>query len=80
MVETVDSIKLADLLNKECLRIERQPLNVLVQVLTGDEDSKFGVQPDNVPQLVDHINTQCPSLAFRGLMGMGKIGDIEGFK
>ena len=30
MVETVDSIKLADLLNKECVRIERQPLNVLV--------------------------------------------------
>lgn len=50
MVETLDTLKLADLLNKECVRIERKvPLNVLVQVLTGDEDSKFGVKPDEVP-------------------------------
>ena len=81
MVETVDSLKLADLLNKECLRIERKiPLNVLVQVLTGDEDSKFGVLPADVAGFVEHINNSCPALAFRGLMAMGKVGDLEGFK
>ena len=53
MVETVDSQKLVDILNKECAN--RDPLKVLVQVLTGDEDSKFGVKPENVNQLVQHI-------------------------
>ena len=53
---------------------------MLVQVHTGEEDSKFGVKPDDVLSLVDHINGECPQLQFKGLMGMGKLGDIEGFR
>ena len=44
LVETVDSVKLANTLNKELVKLERkEPLPILVQVLTGGEDSKFGV-------------------------------------
>jgi len=50
IIETVDSIKLADTLNKECSKMqERQgkdPLNILVQVLFEDaEGSKHGLNP-----------------------------------
>jgi len=81
MVETVDSQKLALKLHKELLKIERaEPLKVLVQVLTGDEDSKHGVIPAEVPALVQFIQKECPTLAFSGLMSMGLLNDIEGFK
>ena len=81
LVETVDSEKLATRLNKELLKIKRpQPLPVLVQVHSGGEASKFGVEPEEVPTLVGHIQTDCPQLKFSGLMSMGLLNDIEGFK
>ena len=56
MVESVDSLKLANKLNSECDRINRQDrLSVLVQVHTGDEASKNGVEFKEVASLVDHI-------------------------
>ena len=44
MIESLDSLKLAKTLQKELLKTDRQSkLKVLVQVSTGDEDTKFGV-------------------------------------
>ena len=81
LVETVDTEKLANTLNKELAKIERaQPLPVLVQVHSGGEASKYGAQPDEVPALVNHIQAACPQLKFSGLMSMGLLHDIEGFK
>lgn len=39
-VETIDSTKLAKLMNKECEKICRT-MDVMVQVNTGGEDSRF---------------------------------------
>ena len=81
MVESVDSLKLANKLNSECERIQRQErLRVLVQVHTGDEASKNGVEVKEVASLVDHIISECPKLHFYGLMAMGKLHDREGFR
>ena len=81
LVETVDSAKLATKLNTELLKISRaQPLPVLVQVHSGGEASKFGVEPEDVPTLVGHIQADCPQLKFSGLFSMGLLHDIEGFK
>lgn len=42
VVETVDSIKKADTLDKACKAVERkEPLRVFVQVNTSEEDGKF---------------------------------------
>ena len=49
-------------------------------MLTGSEDSKFGVKPENLPPLVTHIVEECPHLQFKGLMAMGKVADVEGFR
>ena len=49
-------------------------------MVTGDEDSKFGVKADGVTPLVTHIVEECPHLEFKGLMAMGKVGDVTGFR
>lgn len=42
MVETVDSVKLADALNSSWIKLQKlQKLKVLVQVNTSGEESKF---------------------------------------
>ena len=57
IVETVDSKKIADTLNKECEKMEERksmpPLDILVQVLAlNTEGSKFGVAPSEAISLI----------------------------
>lgn len=85
MIETVDSLKLANTLNKDCGNIperkEMPPLDILIQVLAENtEDSKFGVTPDESLELIKHIQQECPFLNFRGLMSMGEIGNVSEFR
>ncbi len=79
LIETVDSEKLAQKLNKECEKIDRQQ-PVLIQVLTSDEGTKHGVEAEKVLELIKVILETCPRLEIKGLMTMGKLHDIEGFK
>ena len=85
MIETVDSLKLANTLNKECGKVEARqqmpPLDILVQVLAiNTEGSKFGLSPEESIDVIQHINDACPFLNFRGLMSMGAIGNVEEFQ
>lgn len=66
-------------MEKELSKIDKK-LNILLQVSTGDEDTKMGVEPKEVIELVSLIRLNCPRLRFMGLMSMGKLGDREGFK
>ena len=43
-----------------------------LQVNTSGEESKFGVEPADAPQLAEHIHTECKNLRFRGLMTIGQ--------
>ena len=80
MIESHDSQKLADALNKECARINRAPLSVLVQVLAHEtEKNKFGVKVEETIPLIKHIMEKCPYLRFKGIMSMGEIGSVEQF-
>jgi len=82
LVETVDSEKLAAKLNKEYGKAERkEPLRVLVQVLTSTEGTKFGVEEgEGSDKLVEYIVKECPKLKFAGLMTMGRLHDVEAFR
>ena len=69
MVESVDSVKLADVLNAACQRLAlRDRLRVLVEVSTSDEESKTGIAPSEAESLGQHIIMNCASLHFCGLM------------
>mmetsp|Transcript_23346 Transcript_23346/g.41292 ORF Transcript_23346/g.41292 Transcript_23346/m.41292 type:complete len:202 (+) Transcript_23346:74-679(+) len=76
VVESVDSVKLANALNK-CIAADREPLKVMVQVNTSGEESKSGVEPAACNDLVRHVLTECAKLQFVGLMTIGRLGDVS---
>jgi pyridoxal phosphate enzyme (YggS family) len=71
MVEGVDSLKVANHLDRAVSGVGRQPLRVLVQVNTSGEDSKSGVEPSECVHLAKHVKQDCPNLLFSGLMTIG---------
>ncbi|NWZ71407.1 PLPHP protein, partial [Acrocephalus arundinaceus] len=75
MLETVDSVKLADRVNSSWQKKgSSQKLKVMVQVNTSGEDSKHGLPPGDTTAAVEHVIKKCPSLEFVGLMTIGSIG------
>ncbi|XP_040545289.1 pyridoxal phosphate homeostasis protein isoform X1 [Gallus gallus] len=75
MLETVDSVKLADRVNSSWQKKgSPQKLKVMVQVNTSGEDSKHGLPPRDTTAAVEHVINKCPSLEFVGLMTIGSIG------
>jgi len=85
VIESVDSVKLATEINKNCakllapngrwLELGRGKLNVMVQVNTSGELSKSGVEPNDCVKLAEHIHRNCPALNLFGLMTIGKADD-----
>lgn len=62
----LDSIRLAEELNRR-LEKEGRDLDVFVQVNTSNEDSKYGLHPDELIPFVERLS-QYPRLKPRGLM------------
>ncbi|MFB6345031.1 MAG: YggS family pyridoxal phosphate-dependent enzyme [bacterium] len=73
LIHSVDRQSLVNELDK---RLTRQDLeqDVLVQVNTSGEDSKYGIQPDKAPGLLEDILEISP-LNVRGLMTMAPLSD-----
>ena len=78
VIETVASMKVADLLEKAANASSREPIRVYLQVNTSGESSKSGLMPITTPsdttelaELAKHIMTHCPSLRLSGLMTIG---------
>ena len=69
MVQTVDRPELADVLDR-CCQGRAKKLDVLIQVNTSDEESKFGVHPDNAIELVKQV-AQFDTIKIKGLMTIG---------
>ncbi len=74
MIETVDTIALAERINRECEKIGRT-MPVLIEVNSGREPQKAGVVPEEAEALLRAI-TRLPFVEIRGLMTMGpQFGD-----
>ncbi|KAK8915937.1 hypothetical protein KSP39_PZI022996 [Platanthera zijinensis] len=73
MIETVDSEKIANHLDRAVAALGRKPLKVLVQVNTSGEESKNGVEPSGCVELAKHVRLGCPNLIFSGLMTIGML-------
>lgn len=67
-VHSLDRIKLANALQKECEKQERASLTVFIQVNQGSEESKGGVLLEDLDRLVQHVRKNCPNLVLEGLM------------
>lgn len=73
MIETVDSVKLAKEIDKQCKKIGKV-MPVLVEVNSGEEPQKSGVMPDEVVDLVKEIS-KFENIKVEGLMTMGPLLD-----
>ena len=77
-VHTVDSLKLAQELQKRIAAAGRNPLAIMVQVNTSAEASKSGVAPADCAALAAEVARSCPLLRVCGLMCIGKYSADEG--
>ena len=67
VIHTLDSVELAQRLERICQEEERENLSVLVQVDLAREATKNGVAENDLPSLIEYLQT-CECLKFSGLM------------
>ena len=81
VVETVDTIKLANKLNNAAATSAGadQKLRIFVQVNTSGEASKSGCEPSEALVLCQDIVQNCGNLELMGLMTIGAPGDVSCF-
>lgn len=76
MIESVDSVKLAEALNKEAGKINKVQ-NILVQVNLVKESSKAGVYLEDLPELLTKVDA-LDNLKLMGLMFIApKVENLE---
>ncbi|MEZ5008626.1 MAG: YggS family pyridoxal phosphate-dependent enzyme [Chitinophagales bacterium] len=68
-IQSLDRIDLAEKLHQR-LQTENKTIEVLIQVNTSNEESKFGINPDNVIELVKQV-AELETLKIKGLMTIG---------
>ena len=71
--QALDRVRVAEALNRR-LELEDCTLDVFVQVNTSNEESKYGVTPAGLPQLLRDIQ-QFERLNVRGLMTLAVFSD-----
>lgn len=69
LIHSLDSLKLAQVLSRNAVQ-SGKTIEVLVQVNTSAEDSKFGVDPEMTVELISQA-AELPGLKIRGLMTIG---------
>jgi len=76
MIETVDSVEIAEELDKRCAQISKV-MSVLIEINSGREIQKSGVVPENAEQLIRDISS-LQNIKVMGLMTMGpRFGNPE---
>lgn len=73
LIQSVDSIKLLQEINKQALKNKRT-IDVLLQVHIADEATKFGFDEAELTSIVSDLG-QFPNVHVRGLMGMATFTD-----
>ena len=71
LIQSVDSLHLAEEISKRAAE-KRKTTEVLIEVNTSGELSKYGVKPDEVPNLVQEIS-RLENIRVKGLMTVGLL-------
>ncbi len=76
MIESVDSIKLAEEIEKRCSKIDKV-MDILLEVNIADEENKSGFSANEILEISEKIK-DFSHLRLRGLMTIGRFGaEIE---
>ena len=68
LIHSVDSLRLAEAIDKEAKRLDKVQ-DILIQVNTSDEESKFGISPDEARPFFEKAALY-PNINILGLMTM----------
>jgi len=74
MIHSVDSLKLAKEIDKRAAQ-HGLTMDILVQVNSAEEESKFGITTAETDQLIQDIAEQCPNIRIKGLMCIAPFED-----
>ena len=74
VIHSLDSVALARKLNRACEELDHQELPVLIQVDLGHEPTKFGVDEEQLLNLVSAVK-ECERLRLNGLMTLPPFFD-----
>lgn len=75
-IDSIDSIKLMDLINNECIKLNKT-INILLQVKFTDEINKSGIKRDDVEAFIAH-SLKLSNIKCYGFMIIGpNTDDIE---
>lgn len=78
-IDSVDSIKLLNLIQKECMKLDKS-MNILLQVKLTSEETKSGLDPNQLDQVINYAK-ELKNINLKGLMIIGPntedIGEIK---
>ena len=73
IIESVDSLKLAETISGECAK-KSKDIKILLEVNSSGETTKYGLEPDEVLSIAEQIN-RLDNLKLSGLMTVGPFTD-----
>ncbi len=71
LIQSIDSFSLAEKLNKQLIELNRIQ-NILIEVNTSNEDSKFGIAPEKLLMEINKFN-ELSNVRVQGLMTIGTL-------
>jgi len=74
MIHSVDSLHLAKEIDKRAAQ-HGKVMDILIQVNSAQEESKFGITTEETDQLINDISEQCPNIMIKGLMCIAPFED-----
>lgn len=74
LIHSVDSFRLADEINKQCQK-QNTKMDILIQVNVARENTKFGINEEELKSLIEKILQNHENITIKGLM---TIAPIEG--
>ena len=74
LIQTVDSLRLAQMISSQAQKTGIEQLEILIQVNISGEDTKSGVEPSAAVELAKEAAV-LPNLKIKGYMGIGPLTD-----
>ncbi len=74
MIQSVDSLHLAEEIEKRAAQAGIT-MDVLIQVDPATQETKFGVDPDELDGMIGSIAAECPHVIVKGLMAIAPFVD-----
>ena len=76
MIHSVDSTRLAQEISKQVSNSDRKNIDILLQINTSNENSKFGINPDETKKIIENI-LEIQNINLCGFMTIAGLENTE---